>query len=474
MGRAEPIITVSGLRGIIGETLTPEVAMRYVTAYSACCVENAVEFGLESNVDGPFVICSDGRGSAAMLVAAVRAGLQAAGRSTIDCGVCATPTVGVLVRSLHAAGGIQISASHNPAKYNGIKLFSAAGRVIPAEPGAKVLAKYRAMRDAAVEPWVTHDRLGVDIAAPADRDAEHLDAVLAQVNVEKIRSQKFRVLLDSNHGAGGRLGRKLLESLGCEIVLLGEEPTGAFTHTPEPTAENLATVLQTVPEQRAVIGFCQDPDADRLAVIDQNGRYIGEEYTVAMCAKHVLTPRSQGGLGRVGAVVTNCSTSRMTEDIAIAAGVPFFRSKVGEANVVDLMLAQNAVFAGEGNGGPIDPQVGGVRDSFVGMALLLDAMAARQLPISLLADELPRYAIVKTKATVAAERVAKALDQLEAAFPDAVADRLDGLRLDWSNGAWLLLRASNTEPIVRAIAEAATEAEAAELCRKAQEILQSA
>ncbi|MDD3468621.1 MAG: phosphoglucosamine mutase [Thermoguttaceae bacterium] len=473
MGRVEPIITVSGLRGVIGETLTPEVAIRYAAAYSACCTENAAEFGVESNTAGPFVICSDGRGSAAMLVAAVRAGLQAAGRATIDCGVCATPTVGILVRSLRAAGGIQISASHNPAKYNGIKLFSAAGRVIPAGPGAKVLEKYRAMRDMVEEPWVTHDRLGTDIAAPADCDGDHLTAVLAQVDVAKIRSRKFRVLLDSNHGAGGRLGRKLLESLGCEVVLLGEEPTGAFAHTPEPTAENLATVLAAVPEQCAAIGFCQDPDADRLAVIDQNGRYIGEEYTVAICAKHLLTPRQEGGLGRCGAVVTNCSTSRMTEDIAKAAGVPFFRSKVGEANVVDLMLAKQAVFAGEGNGGPIDPNVGGVRDSFVGMAFLLDAMAARQLPISQLADELPHYAIVKTKATVAAARVAAALDRLEAAFPDAVADRLDGLRLDWPTGAWLLLRASNTEPIVRAIAEAATEAEAAELCRKAQEILQA-
>ena len=473
----EPMITVSGLRGEIGVTLTPFVAIRYAAAYSASC-----------DGTGPFVIASDGRGSAAMLSAAVRAGLHAVGRSTIDAGVCATPTVGVLVRSLGAAGGIQISASHNPANYNGMKLFSAVGRVIPSGPGAGVLARYRAMRDG-TEPiaWVTHDRLGADIAVPADPDASHLVAVLATLDVEAIRKRQYRVLLDANHGAGGRLGKKLLESLGCRVTVLGETPDGRFAHTPEPTAENLVTVLAAVTENGAAIGFCQDPDADRLAIIDENGRYIGEEYTVAICAKHVLTPRANpvngdgmnggnafdsSGMRRHGAVVTNCSTSRMTERIAATAGVPFFRSAVGEANVVDRMLKAGAVFGGEGNGGPIDPLVGLVRDSFVGMGIILDAMASRDLPVSQLADEIPPTAIVKTKLPLAAGgEIATVFDRLEHAFPEATADRLDGLRLDWSNGDWLLLRASNTEPIVRAVAEAATESDAARLCARVHELL---
>ena len=211
------------------------------------------------------------------------------------------------------------------------------------------------------------------------------------------------------------------------------------------------------------VGFCQDPDADRLAAIDQSGRYIGEEYTVALCVDHVLRQRK-------GPIVTNCSSSRMSEDVAGKYGVPLFRSAVGEANVVDCMLAHAAVFGGEGNGGPIDPRVVLVRDSFVGMALLLDAMAARQMSISELAAELPRYEIVKTKIALPREKIAAALDALELHFSDAACDRLDGLRLDWP-GRWLLVRASNTEPIVRAIAEAPMEEEARALCESAAKVL---
>ena len=183
------------------------------------------------------------------------------------------------------------------------------------------------------------------------------------------------------------------------MKILGGDPNGRFEHPPEPTEENLAGVLAAVRENNAAVGFCQDPDADRLAVIDENGRYLGEEYTLAMCVDHVLRRRK-------GPIVTNCSTSRMSEDLAAKYGVPFFRSAVGEANVVDKMLETGAVLGGEGNGGVIDPRVGLVRDSFVGMALLLEAMAARDRPISALADELPRYSIVKTKITCRADKVA--------------------------------------------------------------------
>jgi phosphomannomutase len=290
-----------------------------------------------------------------------------------------------------------------------------------------------------------------------------LAAALATVDVEAIRKRRFRVLLDSNHGAGGVLGRRLLEELGCTITLLGGQPDGQFEHAPEPTAENLAGVLAAVPRAGAEIGFCQDPDADRLAVIDQSGRYLGEEYTLAMCVDHVLRRRR-------GPIVANCSSSRMSEDLARRYGVPFVRSAVGEANVVDAMLAHQAIFGGEGNGGPIDPRVGLVRDSFVGMALLLDAMTGRGKKISELADELLRYEIVKTKATLAPEKVPAALLALEKRFPEAQSNRLDGLRLDWP-GRWLLVRPSNTEPIVRAIAEAQSEAEARRLCDRATEVI---
>ena len=273
-------------------------------------------------------------------------------------------------------------------------------------------------------------------------------------------------MLDANHGAGAVLGAKLLAELGCTATILGQSPDGQFEHRPEPTAENLAGVLAAVPRIGADVGFCQDPDADRLAVIDQAGRYLGEEYTLALCVDHRLCSQR-------GPIVTNCSTSRMAEDLAAKYGVPFFRSAVGEANVVDVMLKHGAVLGGEGNGGAIDPRVGLVRDSFAGMAMILDAMAARRMPVSDLAAELPRYEIVKTKAEVPRERIAAALAAVERHFADARVDRLDGVRLDWP-GKWLLVRASNTEPIVRAIAEAPTVAEAERLCAEAQTVLQNA
>jgi len=442
----EPIISVSGLRGIVGETLTPEVAIRYAAAFAAVVPPGAI------------VLARDSRPSGRMLAGAINSGLEAVGRSTINVGIAATPTTGVLVRRLGAAGGIQITASHNPSPYNGLKLFSAAGRVIPAALGEKVLRQYRTGRPA----WVAHQHLGTGELL-IDTQSAHLEPVLATVQAERIRGRRFRVFLDSNHGAGGPLGRRLLEELGCAVTILGEETDGQFAHTPEPTAENLAGVCSAVAAAGADIGFCQDPDADRLAVIDASGRYIGEEYTVALCVEHVLrTVR--------GPIVTNCSSSRMSQDLAERAGVPFFRSAVGEANVVDTMLANEAVFGGEGNGGPIHPQVGLVRDSFVGMALLLDAMAERELPIGAMADALPRYEIVKTKLTMEKEKVPAALNALESHFADATADRMDGLRLDWP-GRWLLVRGSNTEPIVRAIAESPTAAEARRLCDEAARVL---
>ncbi len=442
----EPIISVSGLRGVVGETLTPEVAIRYVAAYA------------DSLPAGPVVITRDGRHTGPMLVGAVQSALMAMGRTCLDAGVAATPTTGVLVRHLGAAGGIQISASHNPPEYNGLKLFDGAGRVIPAGPGQLVIDRYRN------EPpnWKPYDQLGQSQILD-DTITAHLAMVAAICDVERIRKQRFRVLLDANNGSGSVLGVPLLQELGCDITLVGGEPDGLFGHPAEPTSENLVSVLQLVQTAKAALGFCQDPDADRLAVIDEAGRYLGEEYTLAICVDHVLRHQP-------GPVVTNCSTSRMSQDLAEKYAVPFFRSKVGEANVVDLMLAENAIIGGEGNGGAIDPRVGLVRDSFVGMALLLDAMAARNEPISALADELPRYAIHKTKIELPLEKVADALDALENHFADATSDRLDGLRLDWPN-KWLLVRASNTEPIVRVVAEAPTESEASELCNASAEAI---
>ncbi len=422
------------------------VAARYVAAYSSVAPE------------GSFVVSRDGRASGRMFSDVIRATLSALGRDVIDADVAATPTTGILVEQYKAAGGIQISASHNPAPYNGLKLFGADGRVVSQGVGETVLVAY----ENRVARWVPHDRLGT-IYELHNTTTEHLKKVLRIVDPERIKLANYAVLLDSNHGAGAILGCELLESLGCAVTLLGSDPTGEFAHVPEPTEENLMAVAHQVANAELSVGFCQDPDADRLALIDENGRYVGEEYTLAICLQHVLKSRK-------GPVVTNCSTSRMAEDLANQAGVPFYRSKVGEANVSDLMQTHDAVFGGEGNGGPIDPQVGYVRDSFVAMALVLDAMAESGKPLSQLVDELPRYAICKSKVALPTDAVAKAVQRLKTHFDDATASELDGLRLDW-NDRWLLIRASNTEPIVRVIAEAPTEEQAQQLCATSEQIL---
>lgn len=445
---SEPIISVSGLRGIIPEQLTPLVATRYVAALASALPSGTV------------VIGRDGRSSGRMLAAAVSATLAAHGFDVIDLGPAATPTVGIQVRELKAVAGVQISASHNPKEYNGLKLFGADGRILTKQAGEKVLAGYRANE----AKWVGVDAIG-DIHTHADPHTAHLNLVLKTVKPTEIRDRKFKVLLDSNHGAGSALGRMLLQSLGCELTLLGDTPDGQFAHKPEPLAENLQDVCRLVREGKFDVGFCQDPDADRLAIIDEQGSYIGEEMTLALCLLQALPNCS-------GTVVTNCASSNLSRYIAEQHASKCLQSAVGEANVADLMIAEKAVFGGEGSGGPIDPQVGYVRDSFVGMARVLQLITTSGKTISQIVAALPPLAMVKDKVTLEASRLPKLIDALTQQLSDARASRLDGLRLDWSD-RWLLVRGSNTEPIVRFIAEAPSVAEAQALCDRARSVAAS-
>jgi phosphomannomutase len=434
------IVSVSGLRGIVGRSLTPPVAVRYAAAFAATLPP------------GPVVIGRDGRQSGPEFAAAIAAFLAATGRDVIDCGVAATPTVGVAIRDRRAAGGIQISASHNPAPYNGLKLFSREGRVIPAAAGRDVLARYEA-RPAEVLPRAAAPRGTV---AAFDAAPAHVALVAATVDVAAIRRRRPRVWLDAGHGAGSVAARLLFAELGCEAVIEGGAPDGLFEHTPEPTEENLAAWLPRIPAARADVGFFQDPDADRLAIATAAGRYVGEEATLALAVAGVLAKAR-------GPIVVNGSTSGMSAAIAARHGVPCRVSKVGEANVVDEMLACGAVLGGEGNGGVIDPRVVLVRDSLVAMAIVLERMCAGPalVPLESLCADLPRFVMKKTKLAVSAglrgPALLAAFDRVAAAFPDSRVDRLDGLRVDWPDG-WLLVRASNTEPIVRIVAEAGDEA----------------
>ena len=453
---SEPIISVSGLRGTIGNQLTPLVASRYVAALPST-LPAADSSG---NRKGLVVIGRDGRQSGSMLAQADSATLRALGMDVVDLGVAATPTVGVQVRVLSAVAGIQISASHNPQEYNGLKLFNADGRVFPKIDGERVLAAYRS----ATATWAEVDGLGA-YCEDIDPHAAHCALVLKTVDAEAIRQKKFKVMLDSNHGAGSLLGRKLLEFLDCDLTLLGETPDGKFSHPPEPLAENLVSVSKQAKGNGYDVVFCQDPDADRLAIIDENGNFIGEELTLALCLMQVLPKQS----GPHQAIVINCATSGLAKSLADKHSCRCLQSAVGEANVADLMLQEHAIFGGEGNGGPIDPQVGFVRDSFVGMARILELMATSGQTISQLVGQLPPLSMVKDKIEFDTTALPTLFQAMQEQMPDAEVNLLDGLKLEWAD-RWLLVRGSNTEPIVRFIAEAPTTADARSLCETARQV----
>jgi phosphomannomutase len=441
MQAAGLIVSVSGIRGVIGQGLTPEAATAFAAALGTVAEAGRV------------VLSRDGRPSGVVLRHAVLAGLLSAGCEVCDLGVAPTPTCGLVVRRLRAAGGIQITASHNPAEWNGLKLFNAQGMVLPPAEGRHVQELFESGRFRRA-PWQDLGRVS-ECRQAADW---HRDRVLELVDAAPIRRLHPRVLLDANGGAGGPLGRSLLEALDARPVCRACDADGLFLHPPEPLAENLTDVCPLVPQDHADVGFVLDPDADRLAVIDEAGRYIGEELTLALAVRYRLAQER-------GPVVVNMSTSRVVEDIAARFGCPCHRSAVGEANVAEKMREVGAVIGGEGNGGVIDPRVGYVRDPFIGISLILGLLAETGRRLSDLVAELPAYTIVKDKYTVAREGLPELFHSLEARWPDAAANRVDGLRLDWPD-RWLHVRPSNTEPIVRVIAEAPRAEEARGLCRE--------
>jgi len=452
----KPIISVSGLRGVIGESLTPVLIQNYTTAY--------LHFLDNAGFTGPIVTSRDGRESGATILKQIKSIVASYGRSSIDGGIMATPTVGIQIREQQAAGGLQITASHNPSPYNGLKLYSPTGRILNQSQGDQVLKIFHA--DLAPDATQNNKSIEIDSTTLLDPHAIHIEKLLATVDVVAIRKQQFKVLLDSNHGAGSTLGLRLLAELGCQTIAIGDLPNGQFSHAPEPTVANLVDIASQVQTTGCDLGFCQDPDADRLALIDEQGTYIGEEYTLALCLEQCLTCNS-------GDIVINCATSSINHQIAAAHSCQCHESAVGEANVVDKMIATNAIFGGEGNGGPIDPQLGFIRDSFVGMVRVLDLLASRQQTLSAATASLPKCYIHKTSVHVGNHPIQAILAALPNRFPTAEPDFTDGLKLRWPEGQWLLIRPSNTEPIIRAIAEASTLVAAQELCRQATAAIES-
>jgi len=350
----------------------------------------------------------------------------------------------LMTRKRRAAGGVVITASHNPPPYNGIKFLQPSGTGLTAAGAARLKEIWEAgqFRLAAV------DALGKLTADDGTHEA-HVAAVCGVCDEKVIASKRFKVVVDSINGAGCAVTPMLVNRLGCRLVHVNGEPDGNFAHAPEPVEENLGGLCEAVRKHGAAVGFAQDPDADRLAVVDEQGNFIGEEYTLALAAAFVLRHRK-------GKVATNLATSRMIDDVAAAAGCEVVRAPTGEANVAEVMAREGCIFGGEGNGGIIEPLVVPVRDSLVGMAYLLQYLAETGKPVSELAAGIPRYVMLKTKMPCpagAAEAVVRAARKLHEGNKGARFNEEDGLRVDLPDG-WVSVRASNTEPIIRIMAEA--------------------
>ena len=449
------MLSVSGARGLVDSTMTPDVAGAFAAAFGSELLEMSPEKPLR------LVIGRDGRASGAKISEAVCEALAGIGAEVVNVDVATTPTVGIMIRKTGSNGGIVITASHNPIEWNGIKCLDHDGLAPPPEMANRIIERFK---KGDVVTSNTEARGSVSRDDSSTR--HHVDMVLAELDVEMIRSNPTTVVLDSINSSGSVGGKMLLEDLGCGLIHLNGEQTGDFAHTPEPTRENLRDLARLVADSpEALCGFAQDPDADRLAVVDERGEYIGEEFTLVLAVLRHLQKNGPCDL------VANLSTSRMIDDLATRfPGTRVHRSAVGEANVVAKMRETEAPLGGEGNGGVILRSIGWIRDSFVAMGLVLELLAAEKRSLSSIIEDLPRYAMIKEKLDLSAiggrPVIEPALERLKTAFTDERVNDSDGVRIDFKEG-WVHVRASNTEPIMRVIAEAETEDQARSLIQRA-------
>jgi phosphomannomutase len=447
------MISVSGIRGRVGEALTPEIVDRYAAGFGA--------WSLARSTSKEIVVARDSRVSGPMFHRVVLAALQSVGANVIDLDMAPTPTVQMAVEERHAAGGLAITASHNPIEWNALKFIGCSGLFLDGSEAAAM----RAFVDRNFGR-VTWDRIGV-VSRDDRAIASHVDRILklSMIDVEAIRRKQFRVALDTCHGAGSTIFPQLLAALGCHVQSINETPDGLFHRPPEPVAENLGELSELVTRSGAVLGLATDPDVDRLALVDDKGRAIGEDYTLALAARVVLRRKR-------GPVVVNLSTSRIVDDMAAEFGSEIVRAPVGEVNVAVRMRDEGAVVGGEGNGGVILPELHLGRDAPLAAALILQLLVDEGPTLSGIVARFPQYRIVKDKLDRPDGSLDMVYDTLRAAFPDGEVDTQDGLRLSWPD-RWVHVRPSGTEPIVRVIAEAPTEKDARELIARCRAPLDS-
>ena len=429
------------MRGVIGESLTPALLTRFAQA-----------FGTHTGA-GTIVIGRDPRTSGEMVKHAVIAGILSSGSRVVDIGMCPVPTVQLHVRHARAQGGIAITASHNPPEWNALKFVGPNGLFLSAGQARELLDIYHQGQYTKVG--------GAEIRTVEETEGAtdlHIKAILDVLGPLPKTRQPLRVVLDSCNGAGSLVGPKLLAALGAEVIPINVSPDGSFPRPAEPLPENLGDLCAAVKQHRADIGFAQDMDADRLAIVSEKGVPIGEDYTLVLAAIYALERER-------GPVVANLSTTSALADVASMFNCPIFHTKIGEVNVTDKMQQQDAVIGGEGNGGVIYPRINFARDSLVGMALVLHLLAEKDQSVSEVLSSVPRYSIVKEKLVCPSDKLAAITKMLRREYASYNIDSRDGTKVILPNG-WFLVRGSNTEPVIRVVAEAKSESEASEIVGK--------
>jgi phosphomannomutase len=425
-------ISISGVRGVVGESLTPTLLTRFAQAFGTYVGS------------GTIVVGRDTRTSGEMVRQAVMAGLLSSGCRVIDLDICPVPTVQLLVRRHHARGGIAITASHNPAEWNALKFINSSGLFLSGAQARQLLDIY-------------HQGEYVKVSGAEMRSVElstgaldlHIKAILDVLGPLPVDAPKLRVAIDSCNGAGSVVAPRLLLALGAEVISINTTPDGLFPRGAEPVPENLGALCEAVQEHGADVGFAQDMDADRLAVVNEHGVAVGEEYTLVLAVRHVLAKER-------GAVVANLSTTDVLDAVARRFNCPIYRSKIGEANVTEEMQRQGAIIGGEGNGGVIYPRINFARDSLVGMALILHLLADTRSTVSEILDELPRSFMIKEKLACRSDKIGRVLKMVRREYAQWPMDTRDGIKV-MLGGGWFLVRGSNTEPIIRLVAEGETE-----------------
>lgn len=425
-------IGLSGVRGIVGESLTPQLVTCFASAFGTYCGPT------------PIVMGTDTRPSREMVTEAAVAGLSSVGCTPVSIGIAPVPTLQHHVREIGAGGGICVTASHNPMEWNALKFFGAEGIALRSNQLAELVDLYH---------QGVYCRVSADqITNPCSDDSapvKHQDSILKLVDIDQIRSKRFKVVADCCNGAASEVTPGFLRRLGCEVVGLHIDPTQPFPRNPEPIKDNLRALSAAVRASGADIGLAQDADADRLAIVDEKGSPLGEDLTIALAIRHFLRRQP-------GPVVVSLSTSRIVDAVVAEYDIPIYRTKVGESFVIEKMLACGAQIGGEGSGGVIVPAANPCRDSFVAMSLLLEMLAMDSRPISQLRSELPSYCMLKTQISCRPRDVAPAIRLLRYFYRDLELDLTDGVKVHWPD-RWIHVRGSNTEPVIRIVAEADSE-----------------